>query len=323
MNKIRNVRVHPRVAVILKILVAVGLIVALVVYIDVDALRQSVLHANILYLIIGTVLVVANTGLEFLRWRYLVRLIASGISNKDIFSSLFIGISAGFFTPGQVGEHGGRMVTLSPLPAIQVLAVSIIDKLYNLAVTVIAGVIAAWLYFIIYLPQYWTPWLTAVVIVVVISFLIIVLYPDLLKQILRVLLHRFRKYRAVSSFLFMKDVFHRRQARFLLILTMLLYIVIILQYHFFVIAFEPVSLGVSALCTANLLFTKSVILPISFSDLGVRESTAIFFFSRAGVSAASAFNASICIFFVNIFFPSLLGSLLILRIKSAKQKGSS
>ena len=323
MNKIRNVRVHPRVAVILKILVAVGLIVALVVYIDVDALRQSVLHANILYLIIGTVLVVANTGLEFLRWRYLVRLIASGISNKDIFSSLFIGISAGFFTPGQVGEHGGRMVTLSPLPAIQVLAVSIIDKLYNLAVTVIAGVIAAWLYFIIYLPQYWTPWLTAVVIVVVISFLIIVLYPDLLKQILRVLLHRFRKYRAVSSFLFMKDVFHRRQARFLLILTMLLYIVIILQYHFFVLAFEPVSLGVSALCTANLLFTKSVILPISFSDLGVRESTAIFFFSRAGVSAASAFNASICIFFVNIFFPSLLGSLLILRIKSAKEKGSS
>ena len=323
MNKIRNVRVHPRVAVILKILVAVGLIVALVVYIDVDALRQSVLHANILYLIIGAVLVVANTGLEFLRWRYLVRLIASGISNKDIFSSLFIGISAGFFTPGQVGEHGGRMVTLSPLPAIQVLAVSIIDKLYNLAVTVIAGVIAAWLYFIIYLPQYWTPWLTAVVIVVVISFLIIVLYPDLLKQILRVLLHRFRKYRAVSSFLFMKDVFHRRQARFLLILTMLLYIVIILQYHFFVLAFEPVSLGVSALCTANLLFTKSVILPISFSDLGVRESTAIFFFSRAGVSAASAFNASICIFFVNIFFPSLLGSLLILRIKSAKEKGSS
>ena len=61
MNKIRNVRVHPRIAVILKVLIGVGLIVALVLYIDVDALRQSVLHANIVYLIIGAVLVVANT----------------------------------------------------------------------------------------------------------------------------------------------------------------------------------------------------------------------------------------------------------------------
>ncbi len=118
----------------------------------------------------------------------------------------------------------------------------------------------------------------------------------------------------------MKDVFHRRQARVLLFLTFLLYGVIIVQYHFFVLAFEPVSFGVSAMCTANLLFTKSVILPISFSDLGVRESTAIFFFSRAGISAASAFNASICVFFVNIFFPSLLGSLMIFRIKSSKRK---
>ncbi len=313
---------HPRIAVVLKIFIGVGLIVGLVFYIDVDALRASVLHANIFYLIIGAVLVVANTGLQFLRWRYLVRLIARGTSDKDIFSSLFIGFSAGFFTPGQVGEHGGRIVTLSSLPAIQVLAVSIIDKLYVLAFTVITGVIAAWLYFIIYLPQYWTPLLTAVVIIVVISFLIVVLYPDLLKTILRTLLHRFRKYRAVSAFLFMKDVFHRRQARVLLFLTIIYYIVILVQYHFFVRAFEPVSIGVSALCTSNLLFTKSVILPISFSDLGIRESTAIFFFSRAGVSASSAFNASMCIFFVDILFPSLLGSLLIFRIKSAKEKVS-
>lgn len=320
MDKIRNVRVHPRIAAVLKVCIAVGLIVALVLYIDVNALRESVLHANFVYLLIGSVLVLANAGLTFLRWRYLVRLIASGISDKDVFSSLFIGFSAGFFTPGQVGEHGGRMVTLSSLPALQVLAVSIIDKLYNQAVTVIAGVIAAWIYFVIYLPQYWTPWLTAVAIVIVVSFLVVVLYPDLLKKILRALLHRFRKYRAISSFLFMKDVFHRRQARVLLFLTILLYCVIILQYHFFVLAFEPVSIGVSALCTANVLFTKSVVLPISFSDLGVRETTAIFFFSRAGVSAASAFNASICIFFVNIFFPSLLGSLLIFRIKATKEK---
>ena len=321
LDKIRKVRVHPALISILKVIVAVGLIVALVLYIDVDALRKSLLHANPLYLIAGAVLVVANTGLQFLRWRYLVRLIASEVSDKDIFSSLFIGFSAGFFTPGQVGEHGGRMVTLSSLPAVQVLAVSIIDKLYILAITVIVGLIGAWLYFAIYLPQYWTPWLTAVVVLIVISFLIAILYPDNLKKILRVLLHRFKKYRAVSSFLFVKDVFHRRQARMLLVMTALFYFVIVLQLYLFVLAFEPVSFGISALCTSNILFFKSVVLPISFSDVGIRETTTIFFLSRAGVSAASAFNASLCIFFVNTVFPSLLGSMLIFRIKSAKERG--
>ncbi len=308
---------------ILKVIVAVGLIVALVLYIDVGALRKSLLNANPLFLIIATVLVVANTGLQFLRWRYLVRLIASDVTDKDIFSSLFIGFSAGFFTPGQVGEHGGRMVTLSSLQAVQVLAVSIIDKLYILAVTVIAGLIGAWLYFAIYLPQYWTPWLTGAVALIVAAFLIIILYPDLLKRILRALLHRFRKYRAVSSFLFVKDVFHRRQARVLLVMTILFYIVIVMQVYFFELAFEPVSFGISSLCTSNILFFKSVVLPISFSDVGIRETTAIFFLSRAGFSAASAFNSSLCVFFVNTLFPSLLGSALILRMKSAKERRSA
>jgi len=265
----------------------------------------------------------ANAGIQFVRWRYVMRLISSTVSNEEIFSSLFIGFSAGFFTPGQVGEHGGRMVTLSSLPAVQVLAVSLIDKLYMLALTVIAGVIGAWLFFIFYLPQYWTPWMTVLVGLIVLSSLAVVLYPDVLKNILRMFLHRIRRYRAVSAFLFMKDVFHRRQARVMLLLTIVFYVIIIAQYHFFVRAFEPVSFSVSAICASSMLFTKSVILPISFSDLGIRESTAIFFFSRAGISAASAFNASMCVFFVNIFFPSLLGSLLIFRLKSVKEKASA
>jgi uncharacterized protein (TIRG00374 family) len=294
-----------------------------VFYIDIETLRQSIVHANVVYLLIGIVLAFGNAGIQFIRWRYVLKLISNTVSNDEIFSSLFIGFSAGFFTPGQVGEHGGRMVTLSSLQAIQVLAVSLIDKLYMLALTVIAGVIGAWLFFMFYLPQYWTPWMTVLVVLTVLSSLIIVLYPDLLKKIIRMFLHRLRKYRAVSAFLFMKDVFHRRQAREMLFLTIVFYAIVLAQYHFFVRAFEPVSFDVSAICASSLLFTKSVILPISFSDLGIRESTAIFFFSRAGISAAAAFNASMCVFFVNIFFPSLLGALLIFRLKSAKGKGSS
>ncbi len=296
---------------------AIGLLTALVFYVDVDALRQSVLRANALYLIIGASLVVANLGLQFLRWRYLLRLISTEVPGSKILTSLFIGYSAGFFTPGQVGEHGGRMVSLSPLQSIQVLAMSLIDKIYILAVTIIMGLVAVWLYFELFLPQYWTPFFTAGVFAVTASFLIVVFYPDLLKKLLRVMLHKVRKYRAVSAFLFVRDVFHRRQARVLLFLTFLLNAIVILQYHFFVMAFAPVPLKVSVLCASNILFIKAAILPISLGDLGIRESTAIFFFTRAGIPAAAALNASLCVFFINILLPSLLGAVLVLRIKTA------
>lgn len=316
----RSVRVHPRLAVVAKIVVGISLLTGLVLYIDVSALQRSLAHADVFFLTLGAILVVANVGMQFVRWRYLVTLIGPNTPDKEIFSSLLIGYSAGFFTPGQVGEHGGRLMALTSLQAIQVLAMSIIDKMYILAITVIAGAIGAWLYFALYLPHYWTPVLSALVVAVVFSFLVVVLYPDILKTVLRVALHKLRKYRAVSAFLFVKDIFHRSQARMLLLLTGVFYGIIILQYYFFVLAFEPVTFGISALSTANILFIKSAILPISFGDLGIRESTAIFFYSHAGISAASAFNASLCVFFVNILFPSLIGSILILRIKSAKEK---
>lgn len=318
----RNVRVHPKLAVVLKIIVGIVLLTALVLYIDVNALMRSIAHADVLFLTLGALLVLANIGMQFLRWRYLIRLLARETPNEDILSSLMIGYSTGFFTPGQIGEHGGRLVTLNALPTIQVLALSIIDKMYVLAITVIAGCVGVWLYFITYLPHFWSQPLTAVVFAAVVSFLAVILFPDLLKSVLRRVLHKLKRYRAVSSFLFMKDIFHRNHARMLLVLTLIFYGIVVLQYYFFVLAFEPVSLGISALCTSSILFIKSAILPISFGDLGIRESTAVFFYSRAGIAAASAFNASLCVFVVNIFLPSLIGSLLIFRLRAtnANQK---
>ena len=295
----------------------VGLLIALVLYVDIRALRDSLLSAKTSYLLLGTSLVVVNVAMQYVRWRYLLRLISPEVETPAILSSLFIGYSAGFFTPGQVGEHGGRIVSLGTIQSIQVLAMSLIDKIYVLAVTTITGVVALWLFFIFYLPNYWSGMFTATVFGVVAAFLIVVLYPDLLKKVLRSVLHKVRKYRAVSAFLFVRDVFHRKQARILLLMTFVFNGIVILQYHFFVSAFAPVSLGVSALCTASILFIKAAILPISLGDLGIRESTAIFFFSRAGVAAPAALNASLCVFFVNILVPSLIGAALVLRLRTS------
>jgi hypothetical protein len=92
-----------------------------------------------------------------------------------------------------------------------------------------------------------------------------------------------------------------------MVLTSVYFGIIILQYHCFVNAFSEASLAASALSVPIVLFVKSVILPISIGDLGIRESASVFFYGQMGIPAAAALNASLCIFAVNIVFPSLMG----------------
>ena len=54
---------------------------------------------------------------------------------------------------------------------------------------------------------------------------------------------------------------------------------------------------------------------VCLRDLGVRESASVFFFSKFGVSSAAAFNASMCMFLVNVLLPSIAGALLVLKVK--------
>jgi hypothetical protein len=112
--------------------------------------------------------------------------------------------------------------------------------------------------------------------------------------------------------------FSDRSALMFTVQTAALFGVIILQYHCFVNAFAPASFQASALCVPIVLFVKSVLLPISIADLGVRESASVFFYLRMGVPAAAALDASLCIFAVNLVLPTVLG--IAVLMKSSQRK---
>jgi uncharacterized membrane protein YbhN (UPF0104 family) len=62
------------------------------------------------------------------------------------------------------------------------------------------------------------------------------------------------------------------------------------------------------------MFTKSILSPITFGELGIREGAAIFFLTQMGELSSTALNASLALFFINIIIPSLIGlSLLFLK----------
>ncbi|MDE3057601.1 MAG: flippase-like domain-containing protein, partial [Bacteroidota bacterium] len=267
---------HPLLSVIAKAAVSAGLIAALVSYIDIHALLNSLIHAQVLYLGIGGALMIANVGVQFYRWRFLLRLLDKSISNNAVLSSLLIGFAAGFFTPGQIGEYGGRVATLRSLRASKVLAASLIDKLYTLAVVIVGGSIALLPFAFYFLKQRWNAMypVAASIIIVVVGWAL--LYPQHVKRMLKYFPEKILRKKAVAAFLSINEIFRRKEARMFLLLTVLFYMIILVQYSFFARSFENVPLYIGAMCAASTLFVKSAFLPISIGDLGIREGAAIF-----------------------------------------------
>lgn len=306
---------HPAGSFVIKIVIAAALLSALFLYIDLDEIIRSFSDANPLLLIIGFILVLVNTGIHFVRWRFLLRLISKDISNDEVFTSLFVGFAAGFFTPAQVGEIAGRIASLPDLRISHVVGMTIIEKLYVLALTILTGIIALSLFASLYFAEYWDT-LYAVPVLIVVGFLLFAfLFPKSMKFVFHLIPEKIRAHNLYGMIYTIGSNFFNRHGQILFALTTSLYVVIAAQFFIFINAFEAVSFFDTALCSLSVYFVKAVILPISIGDLGVRESASIFFFSKVGVSAAAAFNASMCMFLANVLLPSVAGALMIIRLK--------
>jgi len=99
-----------------------------------------------------------------------------------------------------------------------------------------------------------------------------------------------------------------RQLIATLFCTLCFQAILIVQMFCFIHAFFEITLFHAFIGTNAMMFVKSC-LPISLGDLGIREAGSIFFFSKFGVSQASALNASLLLFVVNILVPSIFGTI--------------
>lgn len=307
----------PRRGVILtlKIVVTVGLFAGLLLYIDIAEIKNSFSQADPSLLALGSVLVIANTGIHFVRWRYLLRLLSRDVSNADVLTSLLVGFSAGFFTPGQVGEIVGRIAGHPDLRKSHIIGITIIDKVYILGVTVATGIGSLAVFCSLFYSQYWNHFFSLVVIACVASIIFMMSVPEKIIPVLQRLPARIRDHRYFSVIGIIEQTFRNRHARMVSLLSAALYAVIVVQFYIFINAFSGVALCDTAISSLSVYFIKAVVLPISIGDLGVRESASVFFFSKYGVPAASAFNASVCMFIVNVLLPSMIGAILVLKLK--------
>ncbi|MBN1154777.1 flippase-like domain-containing protein [candidate division KSB1 bacterium] len=269
--------------------------------------------ATYIYIIMAALLVVPNIYIQYYKWRYLIRLVKPEADNAEALKSLLAGFAFGFITPGRVGEFG-RAFFIKDCPWMKVIGVSFIDKFFSLAIVIFMGsigilsLLGKQLHFFILLP------LLIFTIITLLLLRYVLIHPELIRTLLYkinvILPIRDKIKQLISVF----DNFNRKNAYRLIIYSVIFYLIYFIQFSLLVIAFEHIHLFRAFQAISSTLLVKSL-LPISLGDLGIRESAAIFFLAKVGAQQATAFNASIMTFILNILIPSMIGFFIVLKNK--------
>jgi uncharacterized protein (TIRG00374 family) len=254
------------------------------------------------FIIYGASLLLLNILVRTIKWKIALQSVKKEPSFKEAFGSLMLGISLGSFTPGEIGEFAGRAMHISNAKKSHIVGLSLLDKAQIFIVTGAFGVISI---SILFIPETWMI-LAVSLIVTAVSFYLLLhieIFALVANRINTIFLKRSVVTRIFEGFALLTG----KQLVICICLTILFHLIIIFQVYFLINAFFRISLIETAVAASAMFFTKSL-LPFSLGDLGIREAGTIYFFSLYGIPNVASLNASLLLFFVNIFIPSLIGT---------------
>ncbi len=294
--------------ILLKIMISAGLLTFILISVDIKKTVSVFTSADKFLLLPAFLLGFINIFLQYLKWRLVCRSLLNENNAGKILTSLFYGFSAGSFTPARIGEYIGRAVPFADKSLIEITSAVFIDKMFSLFIVLILGSLS----FLLFMKS---GVVTISAFIFLTAILLYLLNNGLILTIKDILL-RWKWSRKIFSGLALFKQMNNRFRLQLIFLSLLFYLCFIIQFALLVSAFSHHYDLLSYVWTGSLvMFAKSIIPPISFGELGIREGVSVYFLKRIGETAAAGFNASIFLFLINILFPALIGLIFLLRRK--------
>lgn len=301
---------------ITKILIAAGLLVFLIGYVKPARIAETFLHANYFYISLAVALSFFNVLLQYLKWKELCFSMLEVKDKKSIWYSLFYGFSAGITTPFRAGEYFGRAIPLKNTSMVKVTLATAIDKLFPMFFLLFTGSVAS----ILFLKKYYA---IPEFMVWSLILLTVILYTILLNLMnnrtfwKNFIFKKIKRIGFLSKQIEKLNVITRLNSQTttrLSFFSLLFIITYTLQFTLLVLAFSPQSEFIYFFWASNLvMFTKSIIPPITFGELGIREGVALFFFGAMGAADGAIFDASMILFTINLVLPSVIGLFLLTK----------
>ena len=304
----------------LKVIIAAGLLGFIVSSIKISEILTALENANYYMITIALVLLVLNIYLQYWKWKLTCKSILNFNDKKIIFYSMLQGFTAGAVTPLRLGEYFGRAFLFKERTLMQVTIATVVDKVFPMIILALIGSLSGIIF--IYLFYNVSVYISSAL------FIVIFLLFYILIQLLidpgfwdNFLFNKIKDSKTLSRYLgklrFLKNL-DRKYTLKMFFISFLFYSCFVLQFVILVGAFTNQINFIDYLWAAFLvMFAKTFFPAISLSELGIREGVSVFFLGEMGVAAASAFNASMFLFFINILIPALIGSVLLFRKTNA------
>ncbi len=301
------------VGIVLRVVLAAAAIGFVATRVDVSTIVATVRQADVTWILLAALLLPVNLGLEATTWYPVLRRVATRAGRGETFLAVVSGYPLGMFTPARVGELAGRALSIHEGDRTQIAVSAAVARLADLVVVFVAGtatlIVGLWTGSLHFNGAIALAGVSAAASVLTTS---VVLAPGVIAR-LASRLHVLR--RLEDKLAFLAELPLPVMARVLGYAALRL-VVYSGQFVFLSFAFSSGGHpGLTWMAVLLTLHAKSIIPPITFLDLGIREGAAAFFFGHLGLSSATGFSAALMLFVINLVLPALFGTPLISRYR--------
>lgn len=300
-----------------KLVISAGLIIFLFNKINMDDLTYAVKNADMSLIFVVVLLMLVNIFLQYIKWKAAAGKILGNLEKKEIFHSLFYGLAGGAYTPARLGEYWGRSIAIKSKTLVEVTVATFLDKIFPLGMVLLSGVCGAfWYYHITGIYSLYLPVIITLLITIGSIFLItkksVLVKAFLLLYKIPVIKKNEEVFKTLSN---LDKAFALKMA----IISFFFIFCYILQFAILTAAFSHnMYIGKYLLAGIMVMFSKTLLGPISLSEFGIREGASVYFLSVLGESPETGFNASLLLFIINVVFPSVFGLITMIAGKNVK-----
>lgn len=257
-------------------------------------------------------LMLLNWATEAIKWQYLSRKVAP-LTFIAAFRSIMAGLSLHAVLPHSVGEYAGRIGVINHKHRLRLVGALWVGHVSQMTVTCMAGAfgLAVYLnYHFAFIPVTLST-LAGIALTLIVLVTIIICLPGLIRWSERWKLGRFLA--AAHQFTVRDWVCATGLSifRYVCFTTQFLIMLNLLGIHM------PLHLQIAGVSWVFLVKSFAPALNI-VADLGIREVAALAFFPLFSVEPAIVLAASLSLWFLNLFVPSLLGSLSFIRLPACR-----
>src|SRR5690606_10658531 len=270
----------------------------------VDTVANRERHSAISLLLLIPFLTVINWLLEAVKWKMLSNRIEK-MSLWESVQGVLTGLSFGFVTPHAVGDYAGRIWHLKNDKQFKSLGTIMLGRALQFFPTFASGLLGVFYFFFITDPLVFRQIAVLGIAVVLLMGTMLFIYGR--QAFLRIMsMNPFKK---IKKYLIIIAQYSNKEMLSFIALAFGRYIVFSSQFMILLVLLDASE--DSLLLMAGISWTflgKSIIPSFNFlSDLGVREFSALFFFTHFRVEAMPVVVASFSLWCFNLLIPSIVG----------------